>query len=66
MIIPVITNNQLPSYETPASAGMDIRATFEHIVEKFLFNTISFKFIIWMHIDTPLNIRKSILPNLIK
>ena len=39
MIIPVITNNQLPSYETPASAGMDIRATFEHIVEKFLFNT---------------------------
>ena len=39
MIIPVITNNQLPSYETPASAGMDIRATFENIVEKFLFNT---------------------------
>ena len=42
MIIPVTTNNQLPSYETPASAGMDIRATFAHIVEKFLFNpTIS-------------------------
>ena len=39
MIISVITNNQLPSYETPASAGMDVRATFEHIVEKFLFNT---------------------------
>ena len=39
MIIPVITNNQLPSYEAPASAGMDVRATFENIVEKFLFNT---------------------------
>lgn len=39
MIIPVITKNQLPSYETPASAGMDIRATFDNIVEKFLFNT---------------------------
>lgn len=39
MIIPVITKNQLPSYETPASAGMDVRATFENIVEKFLFNT---------------------------
>ena len=39
MIIPVITNNQLPSYETPASAGMDVRANFDNIVEKFLFNT---------------------------
>ena len=39
MIIPVITGNQLPSYETPASAGMDVRADLWHIVEKFLFNT---------------------------
>lgn len=39
MIIPVITGNQLPAYETPASAGMDVRADFWHIVEKFLFNT---------------------------
>ena len=39
MIIPVITTTQLPNYETPASAGMDVRATFENIVEKFLFNT---------------------------
>lgn len=38
MIIPVITGNQLPSYETPASAGMDVRADFWHVVEKFLFN----------------------------
>ena len=39
MIIPVITTTQLPNYETPASAGMDIRANFDNIVEKFLFNT---------------------------
>ena len=39
MIIPVITGNQLPSYETPASAGMDVRHDLWHIVEKFLFNT---------------------------
>lgn len=39
MIIPVITTTQLPNYETPASAGMDIRANFDDIVEKFLFNT---------------------------
>lgn len=39
MIIPVITTTQLPNYETPASAGMDVRANFDNIVEKFLFNT---------------------------
>ena len=39
MIIPVITTSQLPNYETPASAGMDVRANFDNIVEKFLFNT---------------------------
>ena len=39
MIIPVITTTQLPNYETPASAGMDVRANFDNIIEKFLFNT---------------------------
>ena len=39
MIIPVITTTQLPNYETPLSAGMDVRANFDNIVEKFLFNT---------------------------
>ena len=39
MIIPVITTTQLPNYETPASAGMDVRANFDNIVKKFLFNT---------------------------
>lgn len=39
MIIPIITTTQLPNYETPASAGMDVRANFDNIVEKFLFNT---------------------------
>lgn len=39
MIIPVITTTQLPNYETPSSAGMDVRANFDNIVEKFLFNT---------------------------
>ena len=39
MIIPVIITTQLPNYETPASAGMDVRANFDNIVEKFLFNT---------------------------
>ena len=39
MIIPVITTTQLPNYETAASAGMDVRANFDNIVEKFLFNT---------------------------
>ena len=39
MIIPVITTTQLPNYETPASAGMDVHANFDNIVEKFLFNT---------------------------
>lgn len=39
MIIPVITGNTLPAYETEFSAGMDVRADFGHIVEKFLFNT---------------------------
>ena len=39
MIIPVITATQLPNYETPSSAGMDVRANFDNIVEKFLFNT---------------------------
>ena len=39
MIIPVITTTQLPNYETPSSAGMDVRANFDNIIEKFLFNT---------------------------
>ena len=39
MIIPVITTTQLPNYETPSSAGMDVRANFDNIVKKFLFNT---------------------------
>lgn len=39
MMIPVITGNTLPAYETPASAGMDVCADFWHIVEKFLFDT---------------------------
>ena len=39
MIIPVITTTQLPNYETPASAGMDVRANFDNIIKKFLFNT---------------------------
>lgn len=39
MIIPVITTTQLPNYETPASAGMDVHANFDNIVKKFLFNT---------------------------
>ena len=33
------TMNELPKYETPDSAGMDLRADLWSIKEKFLFNT---------------------------
>lgn len=40
MKIPVIKNtlNELPKYETPESAGCDLRADLWEIKEKFLFN----------------------------
>lgn len=40
MYVPVIksTLNELPRYETPESAGMDLRADLWGLVEKFLFN----------------------------
>lgn len=40
MIVPVVreTMNELPKYETPDSAGMDLRADLWSIKEKFLFN----------------------------
>lgn len=41
MIVNVVreTLNELPKYETPDSAGMDLRADLWSIKEKFLFNT---------------------------
>lgn len=32
------SGNELPKYETPQSAGMDLRADLQNIKEKFLFN----------------------------
>lgn len=32
------SSNELPKYETPASSGMDLKADFWNIKEKFLFN----------------------------